>query len=159
MTSTETVAPAKGPRWLSPATLGGTMLLYIIGYPIVQSLTLLLLCWLNGERVPFVTTTQWAVFVATAAGVGVVAGVAVYHVQRMRAGWRRDWADYTVRMVALAMMLSSHQFSLTSATWWISLVVTAVTMGMVWTGFAAMSRDDPPPPAPELPAHASDLRA
>jgi len=145
------VAPAQGPRWLNPTTLGGTVLVFAIGYAIVQPLGLLFFSWMNGEPVPFTTPERWAVFVASVAGVGAVAGAAWYQVQRMRAGWWREWADATVRALGFMMLISSGRFSLPN------IIVSSVFLGAFWAGVFRLVRrvaapaDRPTPPS-DLPA-------
>lgn len=151
MNDSQAARPRSGPRWLTPRTLGGTVLLFGLGYAVWQPLAQLLLHAVWGEDWPFTRRAEWVRFALVAACAGLAVGAAWHAVQRMRPGWWRAWANHGLRMVALSMVLQARTFAPGNARWWIVLLATSAITGMV---FAAVEHVFFRPGAPGEPSGA-----
>jgi hypothetical protein len=140
MNTAHAIRARPAPRWLEPKTLGGTVLLFALGYVVWQPLVQAFFHVIGRKPWPFTTPSEWARFVLAAGCIGVLAGVAWYHLTRMHAGWLRDWGESSVRMLALCTLLQARWFAPADAGWWIVLLVTSVLMGAMLAGVTRFFR-------------------
>jgi hypothetical protein len=156
MNDTQATQARPGPRWLNPRTMGGTVLLFGVGYAVWQPLAQALLRAVFGDAAPFATPAEWVRFAVVAGCVGLAAGAGWWAVQRMRLGWWREWGDKSLRMLALTMMLQARTFAPGHARWWAVLLATSAISGALIAAVARLVRGhaarDEPAATPSDPA-------
>ncbi|HEX9937729.1 MAG TPA: hypothetical protein VGB15_11425 [Longimicrobium sp.] len=136
---------------LEPKTLAGTVVMFTVGYVLVQPTAQLLLHAALGDPLPFTTRVEWGRFVVVCAAVGAAAGLIWRQAGRMpRGSLLKAWVRSGVTMLPMGVMLSADEFSRHDLVRWLTtLVVIALVTGAMFIPFYRLSdRAEATPPQP-----------
>ena len=139
----------RGPCWLRPQSLAGTVALFVAGYLVWQPLVAgVLLPWVSGH--PRLPAATWPTFLMLLVPLGAAAGALWWGAGRMPRDWRRGWLRGASRVLALATLIDAPSLRPGEpGRWTLGVVLTAVVVGGV---FGRLERWDDPPAAPSAPA-------
>ena len=109
-----------------------TIVVFAVGYAIWQPVAQLLLR-VFGDPLPFQTTGAWLRFEAAIVVLGAAVGTAWFSVQRLPSGWTRAWLDNSLRMTALACIITARStFERSVIAWVIGTIVSSAALGALW---------------------------
>jgi len=115
------------------------ILVFIVGYLVWQPLAQLILHFF-GKPLAFRTGSQWAYFLLVMGCLGGAVGAGWYTVQRLRAGWRRDWFDNSLRMVAFGSAIFGSDLATDPlGLWLIAALSSSAFVGALWVAVGRLA--------------------
>jgi hypothetical protein len=142
---------------LNPRSPGGTIVSAAVTYAIWQPLMQVVLHLVFRDPWPFTTPAEWGAWTAASAGVGAFAGAAWHYMRGMRRGWMHRCADWSVRMLAMGMVLRANEFAPADGDWWLVLAMSALFCGLIFGTITHLFRRGRAPRVP--PAERVDVPA
>ena len=133
----------------SPRSYGKTLMLFVVGYLVWQSLAAATLPRLvGGPRLA--SARDWQIFLLVVATLGVLAGSVWWFTTQQSPSWWRNWLRSSARMLAVSTMFMAARIGHMPVALW--LFVTLTTAAGTGVAFGWMERWDAAPSLQAPPA-------